>query len=70
MTHILPSQRIKTLFEELCSKAHDLEAQILRKKGKKEEGWNVCVDCNGGDKESQFHEDLEAKSPLRAFLYY
>lgn len=33
----MASQTINT-FEELCSKAHDLEAQILRKKGKKEEG--------------------------------
>nr|POE44894.1 hypothetical protein CFP56_78049 [Quercus suber] len=37
LSHILASQTIQT-FEELCSKAHDLEAQILRKKGKKEEG--------------------------------
>lgn len=37
LSHILASQTINT-FEELCSKAHDLEAQILRKKGKKEEG--------------------------------
>lgn len=37
VSHILASQTIQT-FEELCSKAHDLEAQILRKKGKKEEG--------------------------------
>lgn len=34
LSYILASQTIKT-FEELCSKAHDLEAQIFRKKGKK-----------------------------------